>query len=219
MGQAAAVFIFFPRLFKRADQFAEYLPAADCKHILIDRRDAGITDHHPSAPPALYFDLSFERFQPPLRQGAMLMPIRFVLALLFLAIVAPALAAAPEQWEAVSKTAMAITGNVRFSPDRITFGNGKSLPLAPAGDISGFGTPTGTASATLYRVIAPSNPVLLHGNRLCGQPVTFIAVWKPARVGSDIDPREMAAFSGSARPTVAGGSDFCGTYYYELGHR
>jgi hypothetical protein len=29
----------------------------------------------------------------------------------------------------------------------------------------------------------------------------------------------MAAFSGSARPTVAGGPDFCGTYTYEAGRR
>ena len=44
-----------------------------------------------------------------------------------------------------------------------------------------------------------------------------IAVWKPDLVGSDIDPRSMAAFSGSAPPTVAGGPGFCGTYNYEAG--
>ena len=131
----------------------------------------------------------------------------------------PALAAAPEPWEAVSTTALAITGNVRVSPDRITFQNGKSLPLAAAGIVPQFREAMGTTSAALYRVIAPADPVLLRGNRLCGKPVTFIAVWKPARVGSDIDPREMAAFSGSARPTVAGGPDFCGTYTYEAGRR
>jgi len=150
------------------------------------------------------------------------MPLRLLLGLLLLAIAASAHAAAPEQWEAVSETAMAITGNVRFLPDRITFRNGKSLPLAPAGDIQAFGTPKETVSATLYRVRKPGDPVLLNGNRLCGgkgrQRVTFIAVWKPAPVGNDIAPRGMAAFSGSARLTVAGGSDFCGTYYYQTGH-
>jgi hypothetical protein len=112
------------------------------------------------------------------------------------------------RWEAVSTTALAITGDVTFSPDRITFGNRKSLPLAPAGTAPNFDG-SGKKTATLYRVMAPDDPVLLHGNRLCGgkgpQPVTFIAVWKPDLVGSDIDPRGMAAFSGSARPTVAGG--------------
>ena len=43
----------------------------------------------------------------------------------------PALAA-PEQWEAVNKMAMAITGNVRFSPNRITCQNGKFLAVTPA---------------------------------------------------------------------------------------
>jgi hypothetical protein len=129
-------------------------------------------------------------------------------------------AQAGEKWEAVSTTALAITGNVTFSPDRITFGNGKSLPLALAGTAPNFDW-SGTKTATLYRVTAPDDPVLLQGTRLCGghapQPVTFIAVWKPALVGSDIDPRGMAAFSGSARPTVAGGPGFCGTYNYEAG--
>jgi hypothetical protein len=153
------------------------------------------------------------------------MPIRFLLLLLSLVLAArsPALAAAPEQWEAVSTTAMAITGNVRFSPDRITFQNGKFLPLEPAGIVPQFGEAMGTVSATLYRVKKPDGPVLLQGTRLCGgrgpQPVTFIAVWKPAPVASDIDPRTMAAFSGSVRPTVAGGPNFCGTYGYEAGRR
>jgi len=126
-----------------------------------------------------------------------------------------------EHWEAVSTTAMAITGDVTFSPDRITFGNGKSLPLATSGTMPQFGAAMGTVSATLYKVTAPDDPVLLHGSRLCGgrapQPVTFIAIWKPALVGSDVDPRSMAAFSGSVRPTVAGGPGFCGTYTYEAG--
>jgi hypothetical protein len=126
-------------------------------------------------------------------------------------------APAGEHWEAVSTTAMSITGNVTFSPGRITFGNGKSLPLAPAGTIAKFGTGVESVTATLFRVTAPTNPVLIHGNRLCGGPVTFIAVWKPTRIMSDVDPRGMAPFSGSARPTGAGGPDFCGTYNYEAG--
>jgi hypothetical protein len=130
-------------------------------------------------------------------------------------------AAAGEHWEAVSTTAMAITGDVTFSPERITFGNGNSLPLATSGTMPEFGAATGAVNATLYKVTAPDDPALLHGNRLCGgrapQLVTFIAIWKPALVGSDIDPRSLAAFSGSVRPTAAGGPGFCGTYNYEAG--
>jgi hypothetical protein len=124
--------------------------------------------------------------------------------------------AAGEHWEAVSTTAISITGDVTFSPGRIAFGNGKSLPLAAAGAAPHFDW-SGKKTATLYRVTAPADPVLVHGNRLCGAPVTFIAIWKPDLVGSDIDPRAMAAFSGNAPPTVAGGPNFCGTYNYEAG--
>src|SRR5215469_7291256 len=62
------------------------------------------------------------------------LPIRFLLLSLTFAFAVPARAASPEQWEAVSTTAMSITGN-RFSPDRITFQNGQSLALARAGTI------------------------------------------------------------------------------------
>jgi hypothetical protein len=67
----------------------------------------------------------------------------------------------------------------------------KSLSLAPAGTASNFAW-SGKKTATLYRVTAPADPVLVHGNRLGRakgpQPVPFIAVWKSDLVGSDIDP-------------------------------
>jgi hypothetical protein len=63
--------------------------------------------------------------------------------------------------------AMAITGDVTLPPDRITFANHKSFPLAPAGTVPEFAAPMERVSATLYRVTAPDDPVLLHGNRLC----------------------------------------------------
>jgi hypothetical protein len=50
----------------------------------------------------------------------------------------------------------------------------KSLPLAPAGTASNLAW-SGEKTATLYRVTAPADPVLVHGNRLGGakgpQPV------------------------------------------------
>ena len=52
--------------------------------------------------------------------------------------------------------------------------NGKSLPLAPAGTASNFAW-SGKKTATPYRVTAPADPLLVHGNRLGGakgpQPV------------------------------------------------
>jgi hypothetical protein len=44
-------------------------------------------------------------------------------------------ASAAEQWEAYNKTVTAISDKLTFSIDRITFGNGKSLPLATVGEI------------------------------------------------------------------------------------
>ena len=132
-------------------------------------------------------------------------------------------ASAGEQWTAYSKTALSITGDVTLASDRITFGNGKSLPLAPAGDVAGFKGDDGKpVNATLYRVTAPDDPLLLNGNRLCGgrgpQPATFVVVWKrPVGVKGDPDLRTMAAFSGSERPREAGGPNLCGTYNYEPG--
>jgi hypothetical protein len=77
-------------------------------------------------------------------------------------------------------------------------------------------------NATLYRVTAPDDPLLLNGNRLCGgrgpQPATFVVVWKrPVGFKGDPDLRTMAAFSGSERPREAGGPNLCGTYNYEPG--
>ena len=123
-------------------------------------------------------------------------------------------APASEPWKAYSMTAISITGDVTFAPDKITFGNGKSLPLAPAGSVPGFKGDDGKqVNATLFRVTAPDDPVLLSGQRLCGgqtpRPATFIVAWtRERRFSGDPDLRTMAAFSGGARPTGAGGPGF-----------
>ena len=127
-----------------------------------------------------------------------------------------------EQWKAVSTTAISITGDITISANRITFGNGTSVPLAAAGRVPDFKIDVGKpVSATLFRVTAPDDPVLLSGHRLCGgkppHPVTFIAVWRPAHPRGGVDLRTIAAFSGGERPTRAAGPDFCGTYIYEPG--
>jgi hypothetical protein len=131
-------------------------------------------------------------------------------------------ASVSEQWKATSATAISITGDITISADRITFANGASLPLATAGRVSGFKVDEAKAViATLFRVAAPDDPVLLSGNRLCGvrspRPVTFLAVWAPARLKGGVDLRTIAVFSGSEQPTGAGNSGFCGTYSYEPG--
>ncbi|MGH6843688.1 MAG: hypothetical protein ACRECU_02990, partial [Methylocella sp.] len=121
----------------------------------------------------------------------------------------------PEKWSATSHTAMAITGDVRFSPSKITFENGKALPLTLFEKASLFKDDIeGGVMAHIYKVVTPSDPKLLNGNRLCGGakpvPVTFIAVWKPKSGGV-----WMAPSSRTTKPK--GMDDICGTYRYEPG--
>lgn len=124
--------------------------------------------------------------------------------------------AAAEQWEATSTIAMAITGNVTLSPDRITFQNGASLPLTLVGHAAAFETPTNQrVPADLYKVTAPANPLLLHGNRLCGTPVTYIAVW-PVPASGGRQGRGMNVFSGATPPLPSGSrTGECGLFFYE----
>ena len=103
---------------------------------------------------------------------------------------------------ATSKTAMAITGNVRLTIYRgseealhLRFGNGKSLLLQDLGD-------------GLYRVVPPSDPMLLHGNRLCGRNATYIALSFGIRSAVAMD-----VYTGNARPR--GTRNLCGTFNYE----
>jgi hypothetical protein len=129
-------------------------------------------------------------------------------------------AASPsERWAAYSNTAISITGDVTFSPDRITFGNGKSLPLAPAGTIPGYNALGRSVTASLFRVTAPGDPLLLNGNRLCGgrtpQAVTFILVSAPEHLQGEPELRSMDVFAGAKPPNAQGGEISCGTYNYE----
>jgi hypothetical protein len=70
--------------------------------------------------------------------------------------------------------------------------------------------------ADLYRVTPPGDPVLENGNRLCkGKPVAYLIVWKPERVGAEVDPRTFAVFSG--QKFDPGSPDDCGRYTYDAG--
>jgi hypothetical protein len=121
----------------------------------------------------------------------------------------PQAASAGERWTAYSKTAVAITGDVTFAPDRITFGNGKFLPLAPAGSIPGYSALGKNVTASLFRVTAPANPLLLHGNRLCSAPVTQIVISRvPAAPPLIPALIVMEPFSGQGKAQVCGGYNF-----------
>ncbi|NOG71038.1 hypothetical protein [Roseicella sp. DB1501] len=125
----------------------------------------------------------------------------------------------PERWEPDSTTARAITGQVSFTPERITFGSRASLALEPAGEAADFMVDGQRVSATFYKVTVPGNPVLLRGSRLCGngRPVRLIAVWTPRPIGerAPATGRAFAAFSSQAIPKSADEGELCGTFYYE----
>lgn len=71
-------------------------------------------------------------------------------------------------WQAMSTTAMSITGDITLSGDRITFANGQFLDLQPVEQDAANGQ-------TLFRVTTKANPELLNGNRICGsQPIDYL---------------------------------------------
>ncbi|MBV8368508.1 MAG: hypothetical protein JO036_06180 [Candidatus Eremiobacteraeota bacterium] len=117
-------------------------------------------------------------------------------------------AAAAEHWTAVSQTAMAITGDVRFTPVRIVFQNGRAMPIAPIARPRGFPA----AATQLYRATPPSDPVLLHGNRLCGaRRVTYVLVSRTRSSASDV---ELSVYNGAHVPANEG-DGLCATYFYQ----
>ena len=150
--------------------------------------------------------------------------IVLLLGSLVVATQAPALAQqpAPQRWEAYDNASISIIGNITFSPSRITFANRKSLALTSAGRaaVQNMNGGPGTATADLFRVTQPDDPVLLGGNRLCGGktpvPVTYIAVWRPAPIaGLTSGPdRQMAVFSSATPPTTA--TQQCGQYGFSV---
>ena len=63
-----------------------------------------------------------------------------------------------QHWTAYSTTAMSITGDVTFTPQKMTFSNGTSVALVRARAMS--------STSTLY-ALSGKNPALLRGNTLC----------------------------------------------------
>jgi len=124
---------------------------------------------------------------------------------------------APETWTPVSRTAQTITGSVKFAPNEMTFQNGKSLPLAPGGQMLFRPEPKKKkVMADLHRVTPPDDPVLENGNKLCkGKPVAYLIVWKSEKTGNETDPRTLAPFSG--QKFTPGSPDDCGRYVYDAG--
>ncbi len=136
---------------------------------------------------------------------------------LLLALPCAASAAVPDlhtgDWAAMSRTAAAITGDVKVTADSITFGNGDKLALTPAGTVSGaaFGKPD--AQAQVFKIANPHDFALLQGNSLCGSAAaTYVVALYPSQLGW----LDLAFYSGDAAPdeASANGATLCGTYGY-----
>ena len=94
----------------------------------------------------------------------------------------------PTTWQAMSRTAEAITGDVTLSDTKLTFANGDSIGLALLEHDA-------QAGQTLYRVTPPTNPELLNGNRLCGnKPVDYLVVQAKGNPPGQSDMQLMAYY-------------------------
>ncbi|AWN49732.1 hypothetical protein DK419_28180 [Methylobacterium terrae] len=114
-----------------------------------------------------------------------------------------------ERWSALSRTAMAITGDIALSPARLVAA-GRTFPLSVSADAPAFGTPSGPVPARILKVTKPADPRLLHGNTLCGKPVRWLVAYR-RDAGRSLT---LAAFSGEAFPAGESGPDLCGTFSY-----
>jgi hypothetical protein len=131
---------------------------------------------------------------------------------------AAAPAAAPpcsELWIAASKTAMAVTGDVRFTPSSMTFAPGPRIAIRYLKDVSGkvsyVNSVSGTARAQLYRVLSP-DLVLRGGNRLCGRRPTFLSVLRTHGVGGGLI--FLTVYTGATEPHGTASDAICAGYTY-----
>ena len=113
---------------------------------------------------------------------------RGLLFLSAMCVAAPGAVAAGAKWTAASTTAMAITGDITVEPDRVTFGNGRSIGLKPV-----------AGEARLFTIEPPENPQLLNGNFICStaKPPAFIAL------ESEGGEHYLLAFDGPGVPKLA----------------
>jgi hypothetical protein len=128
---------------------------------------------------------------------------RLLALALSLAVASPALA---DTYAAISNTAMSITGDIEFDDFGITFETGEQITFDQLiGDKFVVGGER--VNGSVYSVAEPKDPVLLNGNRLCGEPVTYVASW------GDANTTTVAVFSTQDVP--ASDADMCASYTYE----
>lgn len=131
-----------------------------------------------------------------------------IAATLGISLLLVAVGTAHADYIAVSNTAMAITGDVQMDDFEIVFENGETLQFDElVGDT--FIVDGETVNASVYSIAEPADPVLLNGNRLCGNgEVTYLANWTGYG-----DTDVIAVFTTQDVP--ASDADMCVSYTYE----
>ena len=95
---------------------------------------------------------------------------------------------APTHWQALSRTATGVTGDITLSNAKLTFANQASISLEPIDQDTSTGQ-------TLFRVTSRANPELLNGNLLCGDKrVDYLVVQSSDDVPGQSDLQLMAYY-------------------------
>lgn len=125
---------------------------------------------------------------------------------------------AEETWVAGSTTAMAITGDIVVTQDKIRFANGATASLHHLANIKkGLEDEAGTffriQCVGLYAVDPPFTGTLLLDNTMCGaQELRYVTFG----LEDSADELGMAAYTGGAEPILLSSvtGALCGTFKY-----
>lgn len=124
--------------------------------------------------------------------------------------IAPARSTREENWQALSTTATAITGDIRLSPTRMVAA-GHVIPLKVAADLPDYDSYVGHYPARVLKVLHPRSLTMLNGNSFdCSRPVRWIVVYRtkdPTGLG-------MEAFDSEQMPRSHRDPGFCASYSY-----
>lgn len=126
---------------------------------------------------------------------------------------APIVAVSPgfaDSLEAVSNTAMSITGDIELDDFAIVFENGEQLEFDElVGD--SFNVDGTDVGASVYSIKTPADPELNNGNQLCGQgDVTYVAVW-----GAPSDDTLTVVGVFDTQDVPGSNADMCASYTYQ----
>src|SRR5438045_2499496 len=112
-----------------------------------------------------------------------------------------------EHWSAFSKTAYSITGDIVLSPTRLQTERA-NFRLKFVADLPRYESVLGPAPARVLAVIAPRDPSLLNGNKLCSGLVRWMVASHTASGELELD-----VFEGKEMPTSSA-HEICGALFY-----